>query len=258
MQSFAFYSGPSLITPDTTIAAIATQSSDNRKTGDILQTWIMPTAVTPPEAVRTGIDRAVCGDCRYRPSIALRPLPPGAPSRPRCYVNTGQAPLSIHGAFTRGRYDAPSPETLHTLTRGRIVRLGSWGDPYAVPLTRWLELTQDAAGHRGYTHGWRHLTATATPRDLTLWQRLLMASVDTLDEWRTARAAGWRTFRVSTTPGDIQPGEVICPASREGGYKATCETCTLCAGTAAQTDRTVVILDHSAGWRNRLIPVATD
>lgn len=250
MHAFKFYEGPSMI-DGSPIVAIATVSSGNSKTGNIVQTWIMPATVDPITAVKNGDDAAVCGTCKYRPITALIRNDDGS-TNTRCYVNTGQAPLSIFGANQRGVYPLVPIDQLHTMVSGMIVRLGSWGDPFAVPLRYWLALVQDAASHRGYTHGWRTLSALPE-RERVLWQRLLMASVDSPEEYSEARAYGWRTFRVSTVIGEQFDGEISCPASREAGYKSTCEECSLCSGTAARTDRTIVILDHAAGWKNRLV-----
>ena len=47
------------------IVAVATNlklASENIKTGDTIQTYIMPVAVSPLAAVDNGMDKAVCGD----------------------------------------------------------------------------------------------------------------------------------------------------------------------------------------------------
>ena len=81
-----------------------------------------------------------------------------------------------------------------------------------------------------------------------------MASADTIDEAAHANLLGMRVFRVSIGV-DKQPGETICPASAEGGRKATCAKCTLCAGTSIQA-RDVVIADHASGHARRVIKIA--
>jgi hypothetical protein len=40
--------------------------------------------------------------------------------------------------------------------------------------------------------------------------------------------------------------EVLCPASKEAGYKATCETCLLCAGTSVKA-KSIAIPVHGSG-----------
>ena len=42
------------------------QKSANRKTGRMLQSYILRRDVAPLEAVRTGLDTSVCGGCRHR------------------------------------------------------------------------------------------------------------------------------------------------------------------------------------------------
>jgi len=54
---------------DTLRVVIATgfsTPSDNRKTGDMIQIWILVRSVSPTEAIRTGLDRLICGSCVHR------------------------------------------------------------------------------------------------------------------------------------------------------------------------------------------------
>lgn len=39
------------------------RSSENPKTGNMIQVWILARHVSPSDAVRTGLDAIVCGDC---------------------------------------------------------------------------------------------------------------------------------------------------------------------------------------------------
>jgi hypothetical protein len=80
-----------------------------------------------------------------------------------------------------------------------------------------------------------------------------MASADTAAEARQATAMGMRYFRVSIGV-DRQPLEVTCPASIEGGRKAQCSDCMLCAGTS-KAARNIVIADHAAGHEKRVISI---
>ena len=68
-----------------------------------------------------------------------------------------------------------------------MVRLGTYGDPAAVPASIWSDLVAYSDGHTGYTHQWR------TSPGL---RGLCMASVDSEEEAIEAWALGWRTFRV--------------------------------------------------------------
>ncbi len=58
--------GASGLTNDT-IATIAIFNSTNRKTGDMIQIYYLPVNIPPTEAVKTGADESVCGDCKLRP-----------------------------------------------------------------------------------------------------------------------------------------------------------------------------------------------
>jgi hypothetical protein len=81
----------------------------------------------------------------------------GAAGRERaCYVEVAKAPGSIFRAFQRGRYPVlTTPLELETFGAGRMVRLGAYGDPYAVPFEVWAALLKRARGNTGYTHQWR-------------------------------------------------------------------------------------------------------
>jgi hypothetical protein len=132
--------------------------------------------------------------------------------------------------------------------RGRKLRLGTYGDPAAAPVELWALLVSLSAGHVGYTHQWQ-----AHGFDHAAWSPLVMASADTADEAAQATAMGMRYFRVSIGV-DKAPLEVTCPASAEGGRKAQCSDCMLCAGTS-KAARSIVIADHAAGHAKRVISI---
>ena len=75
------------------IMAVLTEGSSNRKTGPLDTLWILPAATEPHEAVRTGEDAAICGDCPHRREHG---------ELGDCYVLPFQAPLAIWRAV-RGR-----------------------------------------------------------------------------------------------------------------------------------------------------------
>lgn len=212
------YRGPSLIdgAPIVAIATGLTAASSNRKTGAMVQTYILRSDIDPNKAVRTLKDASICGDCPHR----------GIKGKQRtCYVNVGQGPLGVYRAFKRRRY--PKAQYGHGV--GRIVRLGTYGDPAAVPADVWLRLLAGSKGHTGYTHQWMHLSG----EQLQTMRALCMASVDTVSEARIAQQNGWRTFRVDTTRvigRIVSLGESLCPASAEAGKKLTCAQCLACGG----------------------------
>lgn len=199
--------------------------SSNRKTGDMLQTWILREDMAPTDAVRNGADASICGQCPHRGY--------GDGHGRTCYVNVGQGPLAVWRAYKRGTYPvAIDSDALTAAGRGLLVRLGSYGDPAAVPAYVWEQLTADAVGHNGYTHQWR------TAPQL---RKLCMASADNAADATDAQAMGWRTFRVAM-PCDPPRlvGEAICPASAEAGKRLTCAQCLSCGGADGRRGSMVI------------------
>lgn len=180
--------------------------SDNRKTGDMIQIWILVKSVSPTEAIRTGLDRLICGSCVHRGN--------GDGSGRSCYVNAGQAPLGIWRAWRAGRY--PTLQFMDCFA-GRKVRFGAYGDPTHLPLPLALAIAGVSSGWTGYTHQWRKPS-------LQGWKTLLMASVDSVAELVIARSLGWSTFRVGS---EASAGESLCASDRDG---TPCAICQLCAG----------------------------
>jgi len=227
------FEGPSALdgSPIVVIATGLDKASRNEKTGDMVQTWIMRADVEPHEAVKTGDDASICGECPHRPALG------GS-----CYVKTFHAPLSVFRAYRRGAYAKATLEEAREAMAGRVVRLGSYGDPAAVPVAVWEAFTAKAKGWTGYTHQWRTAPDAFKP--------LCMASADSEAEGVEARAAGWRTFRVRTADEAVLPKvEFVCPASAEAGMKTDCATCRACMGTASKARVSPVIIAHGATAR---------
>lgn len=240
------YEGPSELdgSPIVVIINRIDQDSENEKTGALVQSFIIRSDVAPTDALKTGQDVSVCGDCAHRPLLAKDN------GQAPCYVNVGRSVRSVYEAYKRGRYTRADNATIARALAQKVVRLGTYGDPAAAPVRMWSQITRYVAGRRGYTHQW------ARPDfDAQAWAPLVMASADSIDEAAKANLLGMRVFRVSIGV-DKQPGETICPASAEGGKKSTCAKCTLCAGTSIQA-RDVVIADHATGHARRVIRVAT-
>jgi hypothetical protein len=246
INGFVFYRGPSMI-DGKPIVAIATKinaKSANDKTGHMVQTFILRDDIAPLEALKTGQDESVCGNCRHRPLNAkARKLATGDAGS-MCYVNVGHAPRSVWHCLHHGKgYPTLTPEAGRVVLAGKLVRCGSYGDPAAVPFEVWAELLGEAAGHTGYTHQW-----------LTCDQRfraICMASADTPEEMAMARVSGWRTFRVRSEHEALGDHEVICPASKEAGVKTNCASCKACGGTTAKARASIAIIDHGPTNRKR-------
>lgn len=219
---FIIYRGPSVLDGEP-IIAVATMSTSNAKTGDMVQTWIMRDDVAPHEAVKTGQDSSVCGACPQRHYLG------GA-----CYVTTHQGPLSVWKAAQRGNYSTEwDPSTF----AGRKVRLGAYGDPAAVPADVWVSVLDRASGWTGYTHQVRHKNFQ---HELLKW---VMVSADTPRQASAMQGQGYRTFRVKTPDSPCLPGEVTCPT--EYNDAANCAACGICNG-AARDGKSVVINVHGS------------
>lgn len=231
------YQGPSLLdgSPIVVIATGLARKTRNGKTNDMIQTWIMRADIAPHEAVKSGADSAVCGDCILRPANKAKRIALfGAKSKP-CYVKVWQAPFAVFKAFQRGSYARTDAAGIARVGADRKVRIGSYGDPAAVPVWVWEALAKDSTGWTGYTHQWRNSPALA---------RFCMASVHTYGEALESRAKGFRYFRVSQGAEKLNPGEFMCPASKEAGQKTDCASCGACMGLAAKAKASAVIPQH--------------
>ena len=249
-NSIIVYEGPSVIDgkPIVVVLTGLADSSENSKTGNLVQSFIIRSDVEPHTALKTGDDASVCGMCPHRPLIAKMMERAGLPWSP-CYVRVGESVLSVYRAYKRGSYPrATTIAQVAQLLRGRKLRLGTYGDPAAAPVELWALLVSLSADHVGYTHQWQ-----ATGFDHAAWSPLVMASADNESEALQASAMGMRYFRVSIGV-DRKPLEVSCPASAEGGRKAQCSDCMLCAGTSKHA-RSIVIADHAAGHEKRVIAI---
>jgi hypothetical protein len=241
-QSSIIYQGPSLI-DGSPIVVVAVISKRNRKTGNMLQTYIMRADIDPLLASKTGADESICGSCIHRGKPTDDSKAKQAKER-SCYVLLGQGPLNVYRSMLRGIYgEAITPQKRIALGRGRNVRVGTYGDGAAVPFHIWQELTQEAAGHTAYSHQGANASSSYIPT-------FFMRSVESDSEARQAWSNGERTFRVVASVADIVKGqEILCPASKEAGARTTCATCKLCAGSAIKA-KSIAIPAHGAGKVN--------
>jgi hypothetical protein len=88
----------------------------NRKTGRMLQVWIMVKDTDPVAAIRIGADSIVCGNCRHGGKFGAR----------TCYVRMDTAPLAVWRAWKRGRYPFLPKANYPAVFTDRIVRWGAW------------------------------------------------------------------------------------------------------------------------------------
>jgi hypothetical protein len=208
-KGFILYEGASAL-DGAPIVVIATMRTDNPKTGSMVQTWIMRSDLNPIEASKQGLDYSVCGSC------ALRHFNGGA-----CYVNIGQAPLSIYRAYKRGNYTPFDASEHGHLIAKRKVRLGAYGDPAAVPFEVFEEFAKLSRGHTGYTHQANHRNFDSR------YLELCMVSADTLKGAQKAHALSARTFRVIASDAPAPTSEIECLSESEG---LSCIECGLCDG----------------------------
>jgi hypothetical protein len=222
---YVLYDGPSRHDGSRILAIVTNTNtatpSRNEKTGDMAQVWVLSANQAPHQAIQTGADRAVCGDCPLRRSI--------------CYVQTQRAPLAVYRAWQRGAYPRLSPSEVQI---AKPIRFGAYGDPAAVPTDVWRQLSAAGRGRTGYTHGWRTRPSL---------RGLVMASTETADQTRDAWSRGWRTFRVKAASDPVLEGEIVCPASAEAGrlrgVKTTCQACLLCDGARTHDRRKSIVIN---------------
>ena len=214
------------------IAIIATMSTSNKKTGDMVQTWIIRTDINPVEASKVGADASVCGNCVHRHY-----------SKGACYVNIGQAPNAVYKGYTKGIYPAFNLERHGHHFTARKIRLGAYGDPAAVPFEAVASIALLGIGHTGYTHQASH--KNFDPRFMSL----CMVSADTPKQALKYQAQGAKTFRVAMVGDALFDSEIECLADAKG---IQCIDCGLCDGST----KNIAITVHgsrSSNFKSNLI-----
>lgn len=245
-------------------AATAFKSSDNEKTGNMVQTFILPDPHAAGIAVNgsrpaqimawlksTGA-RAICGDC---PHAWQWNEESGEFEKGSCYVREYQAPAAVLGAIARGAYPIAGVDFpmawIEYLAAGRDTRLGAYGDPAACPPEISAAFVARAKTRTGYTHMWKSAHAGAR-RNAWRLRDIVMASCDSAADLHAARDAGFRAFLVTPKSGDYATrsilsvgahidGAMICPASDEfaavTGRKSECAKCGACSGAGGKGAR---------------------
>lgn len=246
-EGLVLWCGPSEIDGKPIVLLATTGSKEsNRKTGRMIQTYILRSDLDPVEATRTGSDSSICGNCIHRKE-----------NLGSCYVRIDTGPLQVWRAFKRGTYARLTMEVATSKLVGEKVRLGSYGDPAAIPLHVWSIILKGTVGVTGYTHQWKE------ERFHGLAQ-YCMASCDNEAETIAARSKGWRTFTVipkDTTgplsssidqvPLTVQAKAFLCPASEEAGKKLTCFECMACGGLSSSNKASVFIPVHGVAFKQK-------
>ena len=187
--------------------SIITFASANVKTGDMAQVWILNKDINPVEALKSGESKKICFDCTH--------LVNGT-----CYVNAGQAPLSIYKAYKAGKYIPLDMDILKAMIKWKAVRFGAYGEPVLIPLELVKFMAKHARGFTGYTHQWQNLTYLD-------YKDYFMASTDNESQTILAHEMGYRTFRVKGAGQANLVNEIDCPNTATG---VQCRDCTLCDG----------------------------
>lgn len=215
-----------------TYAVVVTLNSENVKTGDMAQVWIINTACKPTDAVKSGLDSVVCFDCKHR----------GVNGQKRsCYVNVGQGPRAVYVKYSKGLYPFLAIADYGDVFSNRSVRFGAYGDPVLIPLHIVQAIAVLTQRYTGYTHQWKRAEFAA-------YRAFLMASVDNTSEYSEAKQHGWRTFRVKTENQTLAASEIVCPAESKGRQ---CIQCALCNGAKGQDSRRdIAITVHGTGRMN--------
>jgi hypothetical protein len=238
------------------IVCIATgfqSGSSNEKTGRMIQTYIIRSDMHPQEAIDTGGDVSICFNCDFRGHLIaaterqLKKQPQRGPYRRKervCYVNIGKAVAQIWKTFEKGGYPKVERSAIATLFAGTSpLRIGSYGEPAAVPEWVWREALTYQHYWTGYTHAW------LSP-EFQGFRDFCMASVNSPDEQVYAeKVLGWRTYRVGGPDQlPIEGTELVCPYYPEAGLETrwTCDRCGRCKG-AGFTGRSIVAPAHGPG-----------
>ena len=247
-RGFLIYRGPSKmpgLTGDAPeVIALVSLYSENEKLGrNTFQTWHLIADAHPLEARRGGCgDAGICGDCVFRAKPGQKV---GA-----CYPD-GRGIVSLYRSYQAGNYPHISELAKHLklseldalAVLGSLsgsVRLGAYGDPVSMPYDIGEALTRHSPEHQGFCHQWQRMGETP-------WRGLLMASCELPGQLAQAAALGWRTY--TAYPPELTErqarqaianasGRLVvagCPATKEKGMLANCETCPIqCNGGSAK------------------------
>ncbi len=213
-----------IIYENKTIVVVATFGSSNRKTGNMVQIWILEKNKSPVESIKTGTDaKTVCRGCPFA-------------SGNGCYVNVGQAPLSIWRAFKRGNYEKVDCWDVFS---GKAIRFGAYGNPSLIPLAIVERITTRAEKWTGYFHDWK---------EMPYWKRIaygryFMASTETENSRQLAMEYNLRYFHVSPN----KPIDSLeCLADTLG---ISCADCGLCDGNNKENAKSIWINPHGSKKR---------
>jgi hypothetical protein len=243
---FLLWEGPSQLDgkPIMVVAVGLSRPSENEKTGNMIQTYIMRQDIPPHHAITIGADKSICGNCPHRQAADNHPRGQGT-----CYVKVFQSCSQVFDKYSRKGYPQfdPNDSTHLSLFENKMLRLGSYGDPAAVPIDVWKPLLRIVSNWTGYTHQWEN------PRIDKEYRKYCMASTDTENEAKRAIAKGWRTFYVGGVIEDMPHGFMECPASENQGKRLTCDQCRACRGNMKERGASVFIIANGLDYKSKKI-----
>tara|TARA_R110000824_G_scaffold30179_1_gene99533 strand:+ start:2210 stop:3070 length:861 start_codon:yes stop_codon:yes gene_type:complete len=201
------------------IATATDRPTENVKTSDMVQVWIVLQAMSPQEAWHQGLDAGSnCPtECMHRS--------PASGGLGSCYLELYRAPRAVWQAWKDGSYPYLPEQDRDAFFTGAVVRFGAYGDPGMVPATVW-DFRHVLKGYTGYTARWSALDSS--------WQ-WLTASVPTLPDSLRARSKGWRPFRAKAEGSPDMKDERPCPAV--GDSPVPCAICLQCDGSEKGSKR---------------------
>ncbi|MEO1377554.1 MAG: hypothetical protein AAFW70_25400 [Cyanobacteria bacterium J06635_10] len=227
-NSYVVWEGASLIdgSPILLILTGFVSPSANRKTGRLIQSWVLQQEFVPTFAAKHGLDEGICGSCSLKLS-----------KTGSCYVNL--APINnMYRKYVACTYSKLSKNEIELLKYYRYpIRIGSYGDPTAVPFDVWKPIILASGSHTGYTHNWLFCD--------NLWKQYLMASVQSLGEARVAQNRGWRTFRIIAPDASLTQNEILCRNTEDDRNR--CDNCYLCDGKSSKPN--IADRVHGLKWK---------
>ena len=250
LKSAIIYKGKSRIDPSQNVTVSITGiqgNSKNKKTGNLAQVSIMLSDIHPYEAIKTGADSAICGNCIFRGEwdVTLKKM-----VNRKCYVNLSHSPNATYKATDKGSYIELTIEEVGALiqyfnsTRSHKdkigIRLGEYGDPSAVDVSVWKRLLSASnTFNTAYTHQWNR--SFFQPEFFEFG----MASIDdslTVEMLRELHGSKPRAYRVAKDYETIKSDEIKCPS--EKGKVVTCSQCKLCSGYGRKGAKNIVIVEN--------------
>ena len=215
--------------PIVVIATGLNAKTSNKKTGDMIQTWILYDGLEPHKAFKIKeYGETVCGNC-----------PHAGYNNNSCYVKWFHAPLNVYKAYKNNRYDYFNGD--YEIFRDKSIRFGSCGDPSLIPLYIVKKMIDVCKNHTGYTHQWTNNFAIR-------FKGLFMASVDSFEEYLKASSLGFKCFYVKHESVKDPKNFIHCPASVERDQKTSCNLCNMCNG-----DKADIVINAHGNTKNRVL-----